>query len=66
MTAIIGRRPIHAMDTEGELPGVACAPFVIRNLPDGWMLSAWCELRQDSCTGRQDLHARSRCGEPPA
>ena len=29
-------------------------PLVIRNLPDGWMLSAWCELRQDFRTFRLD------------
>ncbi|MEM6306684.1 MAG: WYL domain-containing protein [Pseudomonadota bacterium] len=29
-------------------------PLLICNLPDGWMFSAWCELRKDFRTFRID------------
>ena len=41
-------------DGEGKRTRRRVRPLVIWNLPDGWMLSAWCELRQDFRTFRLD------------
>ncbi len=41
-------------DGQGVQTGRRVHPLVIWNLPDGWMLSAWCELRQDFRTFRLD------------
>ncbi len=41
-------------DGKGKRTGRRVRPLVIWNLPDGWMLSAWCELRQDFRTFRLD------------
>ena len=41
-------------DGEGNRTGRRVRPLVIWNLPDGWMFSAWCELRQDFRTFRLD------------
>ena len=44
-------------DGEGNRTGRRVRPLVIWNLPDGWMFSAWCELRQDFRTFRLDRMA---------
>lgn len=41
-------------DGQGKRTGRRVRPLVIWNLPDGWMFSAWCELRQDFRTFRLD------------
>ena len=53
----IRRRPIAQFDYrdgQGKRTGRRVRPLVIWNLPDGWMFSAWCELRQDFRTFRLD------------
>ncbi len=42
------------VDSEGLESGRRVRPLVIWNLTDGWMFSAWCELRQDFRTFRSD------------
>ena len=44
-------------DGEGNDTGRRVRPIVIWNLTDGWMFSAWCELRQDFRTFRLDRMA---------
>ena len=41
-------------DGQGKRTGRRVRPLVIWNLPDGWMFSAWCELREDFRTFRLD------------
>ena len=41
-------------DGEGNKSERRVRPLVIWNLTDGWMFSAWCELRQDFRTFRSD------------
>ena len=41
-------------DGEGNKSERRLRPLVIWNLTDGWMFSAWCELRQDFRTFRSD------------
>ena len=41
-------------DGDGNRTGRRVRPLVIWNLTDGWMFSAWCELRQDFRTFRFD------------
>ena len=41
-------------DGNGNRTGRCVRPLVIWNLPDGWMFSAWCELRRDFRTFRLD------------
>ena len=41
-------------DGDGNQTERRVRPLVIWNLTDGWMFSAWCELRQDFLTFRFD------------
>jgi predicted DNA-binding transcriptional regulator YafY len=45
-------------DGEGALSERRLRPFVVWTFPEGWMFSAWCELRQDFRTFRQDRVTR--------
>ena len=45
-------------DGEGKTSERRLRPLVIWTLTDGWMVSAWCELRQDFRTFRSDRIAR--------
>ncbi len=45
-------------DGEGKTSERRVRPLVIWNLTDGWMFSAWCELRQDFRTFRSDRIAK--------
>lgn len=45
---------IRYEDVGGQLSERSVRPLVIWNLTDGWMFSAWCELRQDFRTFRFD------------
>ena len=44
-------------DGDGKRTGRRVRPLAIWNLTDGWMFSAWCELRQDFRTFRFDRTA---------
>ena len=44
-------------DGDGNRTGRRVRPLAIWNLTDGWMFSAWCELRQDFRTFRFDRTA---------
>ena len=44
-------------DGDGNRTERRMRPLVIWNLPDGWMFSAWCELREDFRTFRFDRMA---------
>ena len=44
-------------DGDGNRTGRRVRPLAIWNLADGWMFSAWCELRQDFRTFRFDRMA---------
>ncbi len=48
---------IDYRDGDGNRTGRRVRPLVIWNLTDGWMFSAWCELRQDFRTFRVDRTA---------
>ena len=54
--AIRQRQVLHMVyeDAEGFETERRVRPLVIWNLTDGWMFSAWCELRQDFRTFRSD------------
>lgn len=45
---------IDYRDGNGDMSGRRVRPLVIWDLNDGWMFSAWCELRQDFRTFRSD------------
>lgn len=45
-------------DGEGKTSERRVRPLVIWNLTDGWMVSAWCELRQDFRSFRSDRIAQ--------
>ena len=41
-------------DAEGRMSERRVRPLVLWKLPDGWMVSGWCELRGDFRTFRLD------------
>ncbi|MDC0948237.1 YafY family protein [Gammaproteobacteria bacterium] len=45
---------ISYRDGDGQMTERHIQPLVIWDLPDGWMVSAWCELREDFRTFRSD------------
>ena len=45
---------IEYRDSEGRCSERRLRPLVVWNLTDGWMFSAWCELREDFRTFRSD------------
>ena len=45
---------ITYQDAEGKGSSRAIRPLVVWDFTDGWMFSAWCELRQDFRTFRMD------------